>query len=148
MSHRSPLCVKYLTRPRTTTLHSRTAHASPHEGLDGGGCLPRSEREEAVSARLWGSIGMCGAIRGVIPTEYDIVVESDYLQITWEHRNEGVLTEGSGLLRLLGSRLTEQGSYLGLALSSMLWSRDLLLQGIVEGTHATTIALVRIRPCL
>ena len=58
---------------------------------------------------------------GVIPTEYGIVVESEYLQITSEYRNEGVLAEGcSGLLRLLGSRLTEQDSYLGSALSFLL----------------------------
>ena len=59
--------------------------------------------------------------REELRVEHGIVVESDYLQITWKHRNEGVFTEGcSGLLRLLGSRLTEQGSYLGLALSILL----------------------------
>ena len=48
----------------------------------------------------------------------EIVVELEYLQMTWKHRNEGVLAVGClGLLRLLGSRLTEQGSYLGLGLS-------------------------------
>ena len=78
-------------------------------------CLDLRERRRWV--RLWGSTGRCGAIRGAIPTEYGIVMEPDYLQMTWEHRNEGVLTEGcSGLLRLLGSRLTEQDSYLSLAL--------------------------------
>ena len=62
--------------------------------------------------------GICGAKRRVIPTEYDIVMESDYLQITWEHRNEGVFAEAcSGLLRLLGSCLTEQDSYLGQGLT-------------------------------
>ena len=78
-----------------------------------------------------------------------MVIESEYLQITWEHRNEGVLTEGcSGLLRLLGSRLTEQDGYLGLTLSLLLCVPCLFLQGSREGTPTTTIALVHIRPCL
>ena len=37
----------------------------------------------------------------MIPTEYGIVMESDYLQITWEHRNEGVFTEDSWLPRCI-----------------------------------------------
>ena len=79
----------------------------------------------------------------MIPTEYGIFVESEYLQMTWKHRNEGVLTVGcSGLLRLLGSRLTEQGRYQGLALSSLLCAPRLYLQGTVEGTP--TLSLIHI----
>ena len=81
--------------------------------------------------------------------EHGIVVESEYLQITWEHRNEGVIAVGiSGLLRLLSSRLTEQDNYLGLTLSLLLCVPCLFLQGTVEGTPTSTTALVRIRPCL
>ena len=82
--------------------------------------LRESRRRVAESARRWGPLGSARQ-SGAIPAEYIIVVESDYLQITWEHRNEGVFTEGcSGLMRLLGPRLTEQGRDLGSVLSSLL----------------------------